>query len=342
MNTFASDNFSTVDSRVMDYLNEINKQGHAHSYDGDDVTKAARAEFRTVFGDDIEVLFVPSGTGANIIALELLLERGYESVIASNVSHIYSDETGAPSAKLGVQVLPLQHKGGKITLDDIRREVEHRKEIGFHTVAPKVVTLANATEYGTVYTPGELREIAEYCHANEMYFHLDGSRLSNAAVSLGKGLREISRDVGVDVLSFGGAKNGLMSAESVVVFNAPKSSLFHVQKQNMQLVSKVRYISGQFIPYLRDGIWRENALKANRLAQQLAEGLRTASPEITLNQPVQINQIFCTMPETTKARLHEAGFEFYDWEEPGEVRLVVSWDNTEADVARFLEIAKQT
>lgn len=338
MNTFGSDNFSTVHPGVMSFLNEINQQGHDHSYDGDEVTEAARAEFKKVFGNDISVLFVQTGTGANIIGLQLLLQRSYETVISSKVSHIYSDESGAPSAKLGVQMLALPHTGGKILLEDIAREVSHRKELEYHTVLPKVVTIANATEYGTIYTPEEIRSIAEYCHANDMYLHLDGSRLSNAAASLGKGLKELTVDLGVDVVSFGGAKNGLMCAEAVVIFNAPPASLLHVQKQNMSLVSKMRYISGQFVPYLRDDLWLDNASHANQLAQKLAAGLQTASPEILLTQPVEINQIFCTIPADIKQRVLAAGHTIYDWEEPGEIRFVVSWDNSEQDVDDILRL----
>lgn len=251
MNTFGSDNFSAVDPKVMVYLAEINQMGHAQSYEGDPITRRAEAEFERVFGKGAKVIFVPSGTGANILSLKLLLTRPYEAIVTSELSHVFGEETGAVAANLGAHLFTLSHHDGKISLDELKREVELRLGEGFHSPLPKVVSIANSTEYGTCYTPAEVRAIAGYCHKQGMYLHMDGCRLPNVAAAMGVSLREITRDAGVDVLSFGGAKNDLMSAESVVIFNAPESDLLRMQKQAMQLVSKLRYVSGQFVPYLQ-------------------------------------------------------------------------------------------
>jgi len=223
---------------------------------------------------------------------------------------------------------------GKILLEDLKQDVAMRRALGEHSANPKVLSVANPTETGTVYTVEELKSFAEFCHQNEMFFHIDGARLSNAAVVLRKSLKEITRDIGVDVLSFGGAKNGLMNAEAVVIFNAPKSSLLHMQKQVMQLNSKVRYMSGQFIPYLSQNLWLKNAQRANELAQKTADALKAQNTEFT--QPFETNQIFCKLPENARNMLREAGHQFYDWNSPDEIRLVTSWDSSEEDVEQLI------
>jgi threonine aldolase len=239
--TFASDNFSAVDPRVMDYLVELNSKGHAQSYEGDEVTAEATRLFRNTFGEDIKVVFVPSGTGANILAIKLLVQRPYDALVCTQVSHIYEEEAGALAANAGVQIFTIPHHEGKINLEALKADVAMRKALEFHSAMPKVVSIANSTEYGTYYTPEEVKAIATFCHDNDMYLHMDGCRLANVAVALGISLRECSKDLGVDILTFGGAKNGLMSAEAVVICNAPDSDLPRIQKQTMQLVSKMRY-----------------------------------------------------------------------------------------------------
>lgn len=332
--TFASDNFSGVDPAVMQFLVDINTQGHAQSYDGDAITEEARGEFEKVFGSDIDVLFVSTGTAANILGLKLLLEKPYDAVLTAETAHIYEEETGALAMNTGAQLFTLPHVHGKVMLEDVKQSVLMRKSLGEHSPGPKVLSIANPTEYGTLYSPDEIRELATFCHRQDMYLHVDGARLSNAAAVLGMGLKEITRDLGVDVLSFGGAKNGLMNAESVVIFNAPKSSLLHMQKQVMQLSSKVRYASGQFIPYLRDGIWLKNATQANDYAKQIADALVSIGVEFT--NPFETNQLFCRLPEAVRERLRAAGHQFYDWNSPDELRFVTSWDNAPADVEQLM------
>ncbi len=336
MNTFASDNFSAVDPQVMAYLTKINQQGHAPSYQGDAVTRQAEAEFERVFGPGTRVIFVPSGTGANILSLKLLLSRPYEAVLASEGSHIYGEETGAVAANLGAHIYTLPHHDGKISLDELRQAVKVWVGESFHAPLPRVVSFANSTEYGTLYTPQEVRAIADYCHGNGLYVHMDGCRLPNVAATLKVSLRELSHDAGVDVLSFGGAKNGLMSAEAVVIFNAPEADTMRLQKQAMQLVSKQRFVSGQFIPYLAQERWRHNATTANHLAQYLARGPHQVLGDV-ITRPVVTNQVFCRLPANIIKRIRAAGHTIYDWP-TGEVRFVTSWDNTHAEVDELLTL----
>lgn len=341
--TFASDNFSSVDPRVMNYLTEINAQGHAKSYEGDTVTQEAEQLFVETFGDGTDVIFVPSGTGANILGISLLLQRPYEAVMTTSVSHVYEEESGALAAFSGTQIFPLPHENGKLSLGVLEQDVKMRKELEFHSALPKVVSIANSTEYGTYYTNDEIRAIADFCHDNNMFLHLDGCRLVNVAAAQGLSLRECSRDLGVDVMSFGGAKNGLMSAEAVVIFNAPDSEFRRAQKQAMQLVSKMRFVAGQFIPYLRDEAWRDNAVNANQLARRLADGTQTALGGLAtfrFTQPVDTNQVFCVIPKDVKKKLRAAGHQFYDWNTEDEIRFVTSWDNTEEDVDSFVALMK--
>lgn len=333
--TFASDNYAAVDPRIMQYLPHINT-AHMPAYGEDSVTTKAKRLFRQEFGEINDILFVLTGTGANILSLAMLLERPYESVVATDISHVFEEETGALSRITGAQMFTVPNVNGKMQLKDLQAEVELRKSLGFHSALPKVVSIANTTEYGTCYTVDEVKQIATFCHDHNMYLHMDGCRLPNAAAALGCSLRDITVDAGVDVLSFGGAKNGLMSAEAVVVFNAPKTDTARLQKQTLQLSSKMRYTAGQFVPYLQQSIWQENATRANAMAQQLADGLR--SKNSTLTQPVVTNQVFCLLPDDINKKLRAAGHLFYDWNSPGEVRFVTSWDNSETDIKNFLDL----
>ena len=332
--TFASDNYSSVDPAVLAYLAEINRRGHAPSYDGDEVTAQARDALRRLFDCELDALFVSTGTAANILGLKLLIERPYDAVLSSSISHVYADETGALPVSTGAQLFPLPHRHGKITVAELDREVSMRKALGEHSALPKVVSIANSTEVGTVYRPEEVSAIAEYCHGADLFLHVDGCRLPNAAVALGCDLADLSSRAGVDVLSFGGAKNGLMNAEAVVIFRAPPSSHMRMQKQVMQLTSKVRYVSGQFIPYVEGDLWSTNARRANALAVRLADALTSMGVELT--RPFETNQIFCTLAVPVREGLRARGHRFYDWHAPDEVRLVTSWDSADGDVAALI------
>lgn len=341
--TFASDNYSAVHPQVIEFLTTINTEGHAPSYGEDAITRQAKQAFSSEFDGEPEILFVPTGTGANILSLKLLLEKPYEAVITSHVSHIFEEETGALASATGTHIFTVNHTNGKIDFQALKDDVALRKNLGFHSSVPKVVSIASTTEYGTYYTLDEVRQIAAYCHENGLYLHMDGCRLPNAIAAIGCTLKEYTQDAGVDVLSFGGAKNGLMCAEAIVIFHAPESDLRRMQKQSLQLVSKMRYIAGQFIPYLQNDLWLQNARKANHLATMLADGLRsTLQDRVTFTQPTVTNQVFCILPQSITESLRTAGYQFYDWNTAGEVRFVTSWDNTEKDVQDMLSMVKAT
>jgi len=321
----------------MQLLHDLHSQGHAAAYGADTITQRTKQLFDHTFGPDIAVLFVPTGTGANVLGLKLILQHPYEAVVTSDVSHVFEEETGALAMHTGAQLFTIAHNDGKVDLPALQQEVALRKELGFHSSVPKALSIANSTEYGTCYQPEALRQLADFCHTNDMYLHMDGCRLANAAAALGCDLRSLTRDAGVDVLSFGGAKNGLMNAEAVVIFNAPPSDRLRMQKQTMQLTSKMRYLAGQFIPYLTDQLWLQNAQHTNQLARQLADGLLAKlGARIAFTRPVETNQVFCILPDAIVRKLRRAGYSFYDWNSPGEVRLVTSWDNTAGDIQNFL------
>ncbi len=335
--TFASDNYSTVHPDIMNFLLAINRHGHEAAYGDDAVTKQAKDLLRKTFGRHAEILFVSTGTAANILSLKILLERPYDALITSDVSHVLEEETGALSASTGAQVFTVGHAQGKITVSAIKKEVDFRKSLEFHSALPRAVSIASTTEYGTYYTIDEIKEIAEYCHANNMYLHVDGCRLANAVAAIGCTLAEYTQDI--DVLSFGGAKNGLMSAEAIMVFSQTSLDLRRIQKQTLQLVSKMRYVAGQFIPYLTNGLWLKNAQQANDLASYFSNQLKDKlRDQVTFTQETVSNQIFCQLPELSVEKLRSKGYTFYDWNSKGEVRFVTSWDNTETDVDDLLTV----
>ncbi len=338
---FASDNNSGVHPEIMLALNQANK-GHVVAYGDDPYTQGAYKQFYEHFGEDTAVYFVFLGTAANVLGLGAL-SRPYHSVICAETAHIHEDECGAPEKFNGFKLLPVETKDGKITVEGIQ---PHIKGIGFeHHSQPKIVSITQTTELGTVYTPEEIKEICDFAHKNDMYVHMDGARIANAAVALNKNFREITKDLGVDVLSFGGTKNGMMYGEAILFFTeALKEDFKYMRKQGMQLASKMRFISAQFLRYLSGNLWYDNALHANRMAQLLAE---TAGeiPEIQITQKVEANGVFAKVPADIIPDLQK-DFYFYIWDhEQSVVRWMTSFDTTEADiknfVARIKELLKQ-
>ncbi len=336
MRSFASDNNSGVHPLVFKALNEANID-HAVGYGDDFWTKEADSRFKEVFGDDCEVYYVFNGTGSNIVALQLLT-RPYNSIICTETAHIYVDECGAPVKSTGCQLVPVKTTDGKLTPELIKHKLH-----GFddqHHSQPGVIYISQCTELGTVYAVEEIKAIADLAHEYGMYLHMDGARLANAAAFLNKGLREISKDCGVDILSFGGTKNGLMMGESVVIFNNEFfSKAKYIRKQNAQLASKMRYLSVQFTTYLNDGFWYKNALHANNMAQKLYKGLNKYE-NIIFTQEVQSNALFLRMEKRVIDELLKKWF-FYFWNvETNEIRLVTSFDTTEDDIKNFLNDVK--
>ena len=328
---FASDNNAGVHPRIMRALADVNT-GHCIAYGDDPYTRGATEQFKELF-DECELFFVFNGTGANVLSLQAMTQP-FNSVVCAETAHIHVDECGAPERFTGCKLLFNPTADGKLHIPDIAR---HLHGIGFeHHAQPRVVSITQSTEMGTVYTVEELRKIADFIHANGLLLHVDGARLANAAAFLDVSFKEMITDTGVDALSFGGTKNGLMYGEAVALFNPELSDNFkYIRKQGMQLASKMRYISAQFAEYLKDGLWLENARHANRMAQLLCREAQALGIEVT--QKVEANAVFAVLPPQSIEALQREFF-FYIWNaEKNEVRWVCSWDTEEDDVYRFLD-----
>lgn len=310
-------------------------QGHVVAYGADPYTPAAIAKFEEHFGQDIDVFFTFNGTGANVLGLQALT-RPYHAVLCSDYAHIYCDECGAPEKLTGCKLVPLPHRDGKITLDSVRHAYHGIGDQ--HHTQPRVIAITQASEMGTVYQPEEVRELAGFAHEHEMFLHMDGARIANAAVALGQTLRQCTRDLGVDVLSFGGTKNGIMGGEAVVFFNRAVSSDFRfLRKQGMQLASKMRFIAAQFEALLTNDLWRRSAEHANRMARLLEAEVRKM-PQVRIAWPVESNGVFAQIPRFAIQKIKEQYF-FYPWiEEQNIVRWMCSFDTTEEDVKEFAKV----
>jgi threonine aldolase len=328
---FASDNSATVHPKVMEALSRAN-EGHAVGYGDDPYTQAAIRRFRDVFGPDTEVFFVYNGTGANTLGLGSVT-RPHNAVLCTENAHIHVDECGAPEKFTGCKLITIPTTDGKLEVQDLE---PHLHVVGVeHHAQPKVVSVTQVTEVGTAYRIDELQRIAEFAHAHGMYLHMDGARIANAAAFLGTDLKSLTRDCGVDVLSFGGTKNGLMFGEAVVFFDPRLAGEFRfVRKQGTQLASKMRYIAAQFDVLFQDELWLTNARHANEMAALLARRVEDIQ-EVELVYPVESNAVFATFPKERIPVLQERSF-FYVWDEGrGHVRWVASFDTTEDDVERF-------
>ncbi len=333
---FASDNYAGVHSAIMKALSTANT-GHVTSYGADPYTEAAVKKFKEHFGDNIEVYFVFGGTAANVLGLKALTDS-YHGILCANSAHIHVDECGAPERFTGAKLLSVPSDDGKIRVEQLS---PYLSQVGVeHHSQPKVISITQSTETGTVYSPGELETLAHFAHQHEMYLHVDGARLCNAAASLNVNLRGITSDVGVDVLSFGGMKNGLMFGEAIVFFKKSLAKEFkYIRKQGMQLQSKMRFIAAQFEAYLSNELWLKNAGHANEMAQLLARKLEKI-PESTLTQKVEANSVFATFPPESIPTIQEK-FYFYVWNESNsEVRLMTAFDTTKKDINNFINAIK--
>jgi threonine aldolase len=334
--TFASDNNAGVHPDILRAIAEANV-GHVRGYGDDPFTERAVAAFREHFGQSVEVFFVFNGTGANVLSLGALM-KPFEAVVCGARAHMSVDECAAPERFVGCKLLLVDSPDGKIAPAQVR---SHLHGIGDqHHVQARVISITQATEYGTVYTVDETRALADLAHEHRMYLHVDGARISNAAAALGVGFRELIADAGVDVLSFGGTKNGLLGGEAVVFLDPGLARDFKfIRKQSMQLASKMRFIACQFEAFLSNDLWRRNAEHANRMARLLADGIASV-PAIRVTQKVESNAVFATVPRPLIPVLQEHSF-FYVWtEETDEVRWVTSFDTTEEDVEEFVEAVR--
>ncbi|MCH7658067.1 MAG: low specificity L-threonine aldolase [Bacteroidetes bacterium] len=334
---FASDNNAGVHPLIMDAINKVNT-GHTIGYGDDKYTSGAIKKFREIFGDEARLFFVFNGTAANVLGITAST-RSWNSVICAETSHMQEDECGAPEKYTGCKLLPLHTTDGKINVNDIHSQMYG---IGFeHHSQPKIVSLTQSTELGTVYTANEIKEIADYAHNNNMLVHMDGARIANAAVHLGLEFREFTIDAGIDILSFGGTKNGMMYGEAVIFFEPGLAENFkYIRKQGMQLASKMRFISAQFETYLTDGLWHKNAKHANDMAQLLATEVEKI-PGVAITQKVESNGIFARVPKEIIPELRQEYF-FYIWdEENSEVRWMTSFDTTKEDILGFTSLLRK-
>ena len=330
---FASDNNAGVHPEVLEAIARAN-HGHVVAYGDDPYTQSAIAKFQEHFGDEIDVFFTFNGTGANVLGLQAL-NRSYHAVLCSDYAHIYTDECGAPEKHTGCKLIPLPHQDGKITLDSVRHAYHGIGDQ--HHVQARVISITQASEMGTVYQPEEIQALGRFAHERGMFLHMDGARIANAAVSLGQTLRQATRDLGVDVLSFGGTKNGIMGGEAVVFFNRAFSADFlYLRKQGMQLASKMRFIAAQFEALLTNDLWKRSAEHANRMARVLEAEVRKI-PQVRIVWKVECNGVFAQIPKHAIEKIKEKYF-FYPWiEEDGIVRWMCSFDTTEEDVNEFVK-----
>jgi threonine aldolase len=334
---FASDNWAGVHPEVLAAMAEANV-GHVPSYGNDPFTRDAEERIRAALGEDAEVFLVFSGTAANVLCLQSMV-RPYQAVICAETAHVHTSECGAAEKQIGCKLLPVPSPNGKITVPGIR---EHLHDIGNeHHVQPRAITITQATEYGTVYTPQEIRAIADFAHTHSLLLHMDGARLFNAAAFLDVPLRAITSGAGVDALSFGGTKNGLVAGEAVVFFKQTLADDFEFRRmQGMQLASKMRFIAAQYSALLSNDLWKRSASHANRMAELLAAEL-AGIKGVALTQQVQANEVFVTMPAAIIPRLQEQ-WPFHVWDEAkSEARLITSFDTEEADIADFAALVRQ-
>jgi len=336
--SFASDNNAGVHPDILKVISVAN-QGHVVGYGDDPDTHLAQALFKKQLGEDIEVFFVFNGTAANCLSLKALT-NSYHAVICAEAAHIYVDECGAPEKFTGCKLVPVPAKNGKLTVDAVRSAYHGTGDE--HHVQPKVISITQATEVGTVYKPNEIRDLAGFAHDHGMFLHVDGARIANAVAALGLSLRQATRDLGIDVLSFGATKNGALGAEAVVFFNPELAANFKFyRKQGMQLASKMRFISAQFEALFTNELWLQNARHANRMAQLLKREI-SKIPQVKIIYNVEANGVFAQIPRKAIAKLQKRYF-FYIWNEAQSVvRWMCSWDTTADDVKQFAEFVRRS
>ena len=329
---FGSDNHSGISPEIMQAIADANT-GHALAYGDDEWCQKAEDVFRKYFGPTAKVYFVFNGTGANTLSIDLMC-RSHEAVVCAETAHINVDECGAPQRVVGCRLLAVDTPDGKLTPALVKTRLHG---FGFeHHSQPKAISITQSTELGTLYTLEEVRALSELAHNHNMYLHMDGARLANAAVALGCSFKEMTTDCGVDILSFGGTKNGMLMGESVVVLNPSLDvDAKYRRKQMTQLASKMRFTAAQFIAYLESGLWQRNAEHSNMMAKRLEEAVRQVDG-VEVVYPVQVNSVFARLPREAWQALQKEHF-FYDWDfDRDEVRWMCSFDTTEDDIDTFI------
>jgi threonine aldolase len=326
----ASDNWSGTHPAIMQAIIDAN-EGYAPSYGSDPWTEKAQHLIQEIFRAKCKAFIVPNGTGANIFALKLACRR-YESVLCTDIAHIQYQESGAAEALIGCKLLALPHQEGKLNPSQVLRKLKSERTFGKHSTSPRVLSIAQPTEVGTVYKLEELAALSKLCSEEDLFLHIDGSRLYNAAASLGASLHDILEASQADLLSLGGSKNGLMGCEALLIFNpALEEGSDHLHKQTLQLMSKMRYLSAQYIPFFKDHLWHTLAQNANERAQEIAEIIKS-TPHLSLSYPVETNQIFFTAPSSWIPLIQEEIY-CHPWDlEKCEIRFIASWNTSEQDV----------
>jgi len=329
--SFGSDNHSGVHPEILEMINAVNR-GHVVAYGDDHYTKEAEKLIRKQFGEQAAFYPVANGTGANVLSLKSVT-TSYNSVICPNTAHINTDECGAPEHYTGCKLEAVETMDGKLRPQQIEAALSGRHDE--HHNRPRVVSITEATELGTSYTPEEIRRLADTAHKNGLVLHMDGARIANAAAFLDVPFSALTTDADVDILSFGGTKNGMMMGESIIVLNPElDKEMKFIRKQGMQLASKMRFLSAQFIAYLTDELWLENARHANKMARLLAKLVRDV-PGVEIAWPVEANGVFARIPKAVIPELQKQFF-FYIWdEEKGIVRWMCSFDTEESHVREF-------
>lgn len=337
---FGSDNHSGISPEILKAIADANVD-HALAYGDDEWCARTEALFREHFGPQAKVYFVFNGTGANVLNIDAMC-RSHEAVVCAETAHINVDECGAPQRVVGCRLLTVDTPDGKLTPDLVKTRLHG---FGFeHHSQPRAISITQSTELGTLYTLDEIRSLANLAHSYNMYLHMDGARLANAAVALGCSFKEMTTDLGVDCLSFGGTKNGMLMGESVVLLNpALDVDMKYRRKQMTQLCSKMRFVAAQFEAYLSTGLWRRNAEHSNRMAQLLYSELQplTTTHPLKVMYPVQVNSVFVQLPADVWHALQQEYF-FYDWDEAANVvRWMCSFDTTEDDIHSFVVALKK-
>ena len=334
---FGSDNHSGVHPDVLKAIAEVNVD-HAMAYGEDEYSAKVEQLFKQYFGTDASVYFAFNGTGANVLCLDAMT-RSHHAVVCADTAHIHVDECGAPQRITGAKLLTIKTPDGKLTPELVKTQLHG---FGFqHHSQPKVISIAQPTELGTLYTLNEIKALADLAHQYNMYLHVDGARFANAAVALGCTFKQMTTDLGVDALSFGGTKNGLMIGEAVVLLNPKLNEDFlYRRKQAMQLCSKMRFIAAQFKAYFTDDLWKRNAEHSNAMARQLYDAIKDEKG-LDVVYPVQANGVFVRLPREVWTRLQEKYF-FYDWDEDDNVvRFMCSFDTTTEDIVSFADTLKE-
>jgi threonine aldolase len=337
MRSFGSDNHSGVHSEIMQAIIDANRD-HQIAYGDDDYTQQLREVVKKHFGSQAEPYLVFNGTGANVVSLRACVQS-FNSIFCAETAHVAVDECGAPEFMTHAALRTIPTPDGKLTPELL---APHLVNFGFeHHSQPKAVYISECTELGTVYTPEEIKALADFIHGYGMYLHLDGARIANAALFLQKSFKELTVDCGVDIMSFGATKNGLMMGEMVIAFRPELAeNLKYLRKQCAQLYSKMRYAACQFIPYLERDLWKRNAANANQKAQQLRARIVDAGYH-DFTQKTEANILLFKLPKEKIEKLLQQTF-FYVWNEnSGEIRLVTSWDTTDEDVEHFIRCLKQ-